>query len=90
MQARPDIRHEIERRYRIVFFPETFNELMDTLKGGDWYNLIQRAWDRSELFRSGVSRGRYVITFDLCVIEVPQEASKKTCREWLKKAVTGG
>lgn len=30
-----DIRHEIERHYRVVFSPETFIELMDTLKGGD-------------------------------------------------------
>jgi hypothetical protein len=135
-----DIRHEIELRYRIVFSPETFIELMDTLKGGDgsffegdrkrlsitggrgqvqfmrfpgefalkqslgierpaafgpadfkrWYKLIQRARDRSELFERGVPRGRYVITFDPSMIEVQQEAGKKTYREWLQKAVTGG
>lgn len=135
-----DIRYEIERRYRIVFSPETFIELMDTLKGGDgsffesdrrrlritagrasvqfmhfpgefalkqslaierpaafgpadfkrWYNLIRKARDRGELFERGVQRGECAITFDPGVIEVQQEAGKKTYREWLQKAVTGG
>ncbi len=30
-----EITHEISKRYRIVFSPETLIELMDTLKGGD-------------------------------------------------------
>lgn len=135
-----DIRHEIERRYRVVFSPETFIELMDTLKGGDgsffeadrrrlritagrraavqfmhlpgefalqrslgtqrpaafgpadfkrWYNVIQSAGNRSQLFERGVPRREYVMVFDPSVIEVQQEAGKTTYREWLQKAVTG-
>jgi hypothetical protein len=135
-----DIRHEIERRYRVLFSPETFIELMDTLKGGDgsffrfdkqrmkvaagkgtvqfmrfpgkfalqrslgidwpaqfgpndfkrWFNLIQRAEFRAELFEHGVARGKYESIFDPNKIVTQQDEGKKSYREWLQKAVNGG
>ena len=135
-----DIRHQIEQRYRVVFSPETFIELMDTLKGGDgsffdfdkqrlrvtagrgpvqfmrfpgefalqrslgidrpsafgpndfkrWYNLIQKATFRAELFEYGVVRGKYESIFDPNVIVTQQNEGKESYREWLQKAVSGG
>ena len=55
-----------------------------------WYNLIQRAEFRDELFEHGVVRGKYESIFDPNIIVTQQNEGKESYREWLQKAVSGG